>query len=107
MAIKTNGTMWLWGRNNYGRLGDNTTVYKSSPIQIGALTTWSKIAASEKHCMAIKTDGTMWLWGGNSYGRLGDNTVANKSSPVQIGALTTWGLITGGSGQFSMAISGE
>ena len=104
MAIKTDGTMWLWGmNNNYGHLGDETRTNKSSPIQIGALTTWSLIAGGGYHSMAIKTDGTMWLWGRNTYGQLGDNTTVFRSSPVQIGALTTWSQISGGI-QHSMAL---
>jgi len=88
--------LWLWGQNNYGQLGDNTKVYRSSPIQLGALSTWSKIAASVEHTMAIKTDGTLWTWGRNHHGQLGDNTITARNSPVQVGALTTWSLIAGG-----------
>jgi len=82
-AVKTNGTLWAWGRNNQGRLGDNTVIDRSSPIQIGALTTWSSVSIRT----AIKTDGTMWAWGGSN---VGDNTVVNRSSPVQIGSWTPW-----------------
>jgi len=107
MAIKTDGTMWLWGRNTYstggGQLGDNTIISRSSPIQVGALTTWSLIAAGTYHSIATKTDGTMWSWGVGSNGALGVNTVLNRSSPVQIGALTTWSNISGGL-RHSMAI---
>jgi alpha-tubulin suppressor-like RCC1 family protein len=89
--------LWAWGRNNLGQLGDGTGVNKSSPIQVGALTTWSQIAAGAFHNAAIKTDGTLWSWGQNSYyGQLGDNTNINKSSPIQVGALTTWSQIVGG-----------
>ena len=97
MAIKTDGTLWLWGRNNYGQLGDNTTINRSSPVQIGALTTWSKFYGGTSFTMAIKTDGTLWTFGYNGYGQLGDNTVIRRSSPVQVGALTTWSSIAGGS----------
>lgn len=87
-AIKTDGTMWSWGRNNRGQLGINADEFnpKSSPVQIGALTTWA--ALGRYH--AIKTDGTLWAWGFNSQGRLGLNDTANRSSPVQVGALTNW-----------------
>jgi alpha-tubulin suppressor-like RCC1 family protein len=65
-------------------------------VQVGALTTWSKIAAGEKHTVAIKTDGTLWSWGWNDYGgRLGQGNTTDRSSPVQVGALTDWLSVTG------------
>ena len=83
-AIKTDGTLWLWGLNNYGRLGDNTTTRKSSPVQtVSGGTNWKLVACGTYITAAIKTDGTLWTWGSNGFGQLGDNTVANISSPVQ------------------------
>ena len=83
-AIKTDGTLWCWGSNGYGKFGDNTTASKSSPVQTIAYgTNWKQVSAGRTHTAAIKTDGTLWCWGGNSDGGLGDNTAVNKSSPVQ------------------------
>ena len=92
VAIKTDGTLWGWGRNPNGQIGDNTIVLKSSPIQVGTLTNWAKLAENSgaSHTMAIKTDGTLWGWGFNGSGRIGDNTSIDRSSPVQIGTLTDW-----------------
>jgi len=101
-AIKTDGTLWAWGRNNYGNFGDNTTVNKSSPVQIGALTNWSKISSSIG-VIATKTDGTLWGWGRNGQGQLGLNSYSNVASPTQIGALTTWSVVSTG-GLHSLAI---
>ena len=95
-AIKTDGTLWTWGRDGSGQLGLGNTAYRSSPTQVGALTNWARAATGDQFCAAVKTDGTLWTWGLNSYGRLGDNTVINKSSPVQIGALTNWQQVGGG-----------
>jgi alpha-tubulin suppressor-like RCC1 family protein len=94
-SVTTNKFLYLWGNNNFGQLGDNTTTNKSSPVQVGALTNWEQVAAGTYHAAAVKTDGTIWAWGGNSNasfspGAVGDNTVVNRSSPVQIGALTNW-----------------
>ena len=91
-AIKTDGTLWSWGRNNSGQLCDNTVVDKSSPVQTIALgTNWKQVACGYQHASAIKTDGTLWTWGYNTYGQLGDSTVVHKSSPVQTIALgTNW-----------------
>jgi len=92
-AIKTDGTLWLWGYNLDGELGDSTTVTgRSSPVQtIAGGTNWKQVACSFDHTAAIKTDGTLWTWGYNGYGGLGDSTVTNKSSPVQtITGGTNW-----------------
>ena len=90
MAIKTDGTLWGWGANPFGNLGINSTIYRSSPVQIGALTDWLNIATGAGHSLATKTNGTLWSWGFGSDGQLGQNDTVNKSSPVQVGALTTW-----------------
>jgi alpha-tubulin suppressor-like RCC1 family protein len=90
MALKTDGTIWSWGSNSYGQLGLGDTTKRSSPVQVGALTTWSKIYAGYGSGAGIKTDGTMWSWGNNGSGRLGLGNTTSVSSPVQIGALTTW-----------------
>ena len=91
-AIKTDGTLWAWGKNTDGQLGDNTRVHKSSPVQtIAGGTNWKSVSAGYESTAAIKTDGTLWTWGGNSRGQLGDSTTAHKSSPVQtIAGGTNW-----------------
>jgi alpha-tubulin suppressor-like RCC1 family protein len=96
LAVKTDGTLWTWGAGSYGRLGLGNTTSYSSPKQIGALTTWSKVAGNNVFSIAIKTDGTLWTWGRNNVGQLGQNNLTNRSSPVQVGALTTWLTIAGG-----------
>jgi alpha-tubulin suppressor-like RCC1 family protein len=91
VATKTDGTLWSWGYNAFGQLGLNSAVYAtSSPVQVGALTTWSKVRGLQNVVGALKTDGTIWAWGQNNYGQIGDGTTTQRSSPVQIGALTTW-----------------
>jgi len=84
-GVKTDGTLWLWGSNAYGALGNNTLIDNSSPVQtISAGTNWKNISlASGGVAVATKTDGTLWSWGRNSVGQLGDNTIISKSSPVQ------------------------
>tara|TARA_R110000737_G_C14530349_1_gene477081 strand:+ start:22 stop:1167 length:1146 start_codon:yes stop_codon:yes gene_type:complete len=104
IAVKTDGTLWVCGQNNYGQLGLNNTVLRSSPVQVGALTTWLKGAASYGIAGAVKTDGTIWTWGQNTAGKLGQGDVINKSSPVQVGAETGW--LTINAGQASSTNSG-
>ena len=95
LATKIDGTLWLWGNNNYGQLGQNNRNDLSSPTQVGAGTTWSDIAGCQNLTIATKTDGTLWLWGFNAYGQLGQNNRTNRSSPVQVGSLTTWSKVAG------------
>jgi alpha-tubulin suppressor-like RCC1 family protein len=97
LSTKTDGTLWAWGQNSNGQLGDGTTVSKSSPIQVGALTNWSQPVGAWSHSVATTTSGTLFTWGRNNYGQLGDGTTTTRSSPVQIGALTTWSVLAQGS----------
>jgi len=90
IAVTTSGALYAWGDNSTGSLGLGNTTNYSSPKQIGALTTWSKISNAGGGSFAIKTDGTIWSWGTNPSGVLGNGTVTNSSSPAQIGALTNW-----------------
>ena len=114
-AFKTDGTMWVWGRNEAGELGQNNVTYYSSPVQVGTDTTWS--TGNNAHyctntaggCFAIKTDGTLWSWGGNNSGSLGHNIGGNPghcSSPTQIGAEATWSAIDGGNGMHAIKTDG-
>jgi len=93
-AIKTDGTLWTWGQNSYGRLGVGDTTNKSAPTQVGVLTNWSNVSVGYMHTLAIKTNGTIWAWGRNSYGDLGLGNTSSYSSPKQIGALTDWSSIS-------------
>jgi alpha-tubulin suppressor-like RCC1 family protein len=92
-AIKTNGTMWAWGKGTEGLLGNNTNYNRSSPIQIGSAT-WSEMGLGTTVCVAITTGGALYAWGSNTQGFLGINLNEGpgfyKSSPVQIGGDSSW-----------------
>ena len=84
-AIKTDGTLWVWGYNSYGRLGDNTEIDRLTPVTTFAGgTNWKQVSCGGYHTAAIKTDGTLWTWGRNDFftGQLGVNDLINRSTPV-------------------------
>lgn len=95
--------LYATGQGKSGRLGLDSQIDRSSPVQVGALTDWSEVAAYNDFCVAVKTDGTLWAWGDNQFGQLGDGTTVDTSSPVQIGALTNWNQVTVGN-DHSLAI---
>ncbi|MCF8424715.1 MAG: T9SS type A sorting domain-containing protein [Bacteroidia bacterium] len=93
IAIKTDGTLWAWGDNFSGQLGDGTNISKNIPTQLGASANWSQISAGYSHNLAIKTDGTLWAWGLNNYGQLGNGTNTDSNLPIQIGIDNNWSQI--------------
>ena len=96
LAMKEDGTLWAWGSNGFGNLGDGTTATRKSPVQIGTDSDWSKISAGVVNTLALKSDGTLWSWGRNSEGQLGIGTNSNKVVPTQVGVDTDWAEITTG-----------
>tara|TARA_B100001250_G_scaffold402633_1_gene415980 strand:+ start:34 stop:1185 length:1152 start_codon:yes stop_codon:yes gene_type:complete len=101
-AIKTDGTLWMWGRNHNGQLGQNNRTYYSSPVQIPG-TSWSTSSTSVLSS-AIRTDGTLWMWGSeNGSGELGVNNRTAYSSPTQIPG-TSWEKVYAGGYNTAFAI---
>jgi len=88
-ALKSDGTVWCWGWNNRGQLGDGTTTDRYTPVQVVNLTNVVSIAAGAYHTCALKSDGTVWCWGYNEDGELGDGTTTNRHTPVQVSGLTS------------------
>jgi alpha-tubulin suppressor-like RCC1 family protein len=79
-------TLWAWGLNSSGQLGNFNTIPRSSPIQVST-DQWLKISVGEAHVVGLKTDGTAWCWGRNNTGQLGFNDTISRSAPIQIGVL--------------------
>jgi alpha-tubulin suppressor-like RCC1 family protein len=81
LALKSNGTVWAWGLNTGGQLGDGTIADRSIPVQVGVgvlgFTNIIAVSAGDNHSMALKSDGTVWVWGSNEYGQIGNGTFSN------------------------------
>lgn len=89
-GLKTDGTLWLWGKGTYGALGQGNTSDSFVPIQLGSLTTWIQFSAGYYYGGAVRSDNTLWMWGNGGVGKTGQNNTTNYSSPVQVGTLTNW-----------------
>jgi alpha-tubulin suppressor-like RCC1 family protein len=109
-AVKYDGTLWVWGYNYHGQLGDNTSgINKKTPVTTFAGgTDWRLVSTGEDHTLAIKNGGTLWVWGRNNFGQLGTNTSGDsKSTPVTTFAGgTNWKRVSGGY-QFTAAIKND
>jgi alpha-tubulin suppressor-like RCC1 family protein len=89
LAVKgADGTVWAWGYNSDGQLGDGTTTNRSKPVQVQNIQSVTAVACGEKHSLALKSDGTVWAWGHNYDGEIGDGTTTNRGKPVQVVGLT-------------------
>lgn len=97
-SIKLDGTLWALGGGNYsGSLGLGDSIGRSSPVQVGALTTWSQVSSGASvFTLAIKDNGTLWSWGYGANGQLGLNSTTSYSSPMQVGSLTNWLQVSAG-----------
>ena len=86
VALKNDGTVWNWGDNNWGELGNGTITNSSTPIQVTSLTgVYSAISAGVAYTIALKNDGVIWGWGSSEFGQLGQNAIGGYSlTPIQV-----------------------
>lgn len=105
VTLKEDGTVWSWGDNLWGQMGDGSqqhhNVYDYSlykPLQASYLTGITAIAAGSTHSVALKDDGMVWTWGGNFHGQLGDGTDTYKLWPQKVEGLENIIAIEAGNG---------
>jgi alpha-tubulin suppressor-like RCC1 family protein len=90
VALRSDGTLWSWGFNGNGQLGQGDNNPQLSPVQIGSDNDWVDIATGSTHALAVKKDGSLWAWGYNGDGELGDGSISESDAPEQIGSATDW-----------------
>lgn len=97
LAVKNDGTVWTWGWNTAGQLGDGSTDNSSIPVTVSGLSNVKEVAAGSFHSLALQADGTVWSWGWNGMGQLGDGTIDDSWTPVEVSGLTGVTAISSGS----------
>jgi alpha-tubulin suppressor-like RCC1 family protein len=100
-GIKTDGSLWTWGRNDDGQLGDGTTENRSTPVRVGSDSNWASVTVNYGvggFTIALKTDGTLWAWGNNTNRQLANDWTTWSEIPNQIGNDTDWASVSAGGG---------
>lgn len=115
LALRTDGTVWAWGNNSNGQLGDGTTAGRTSPVQVkgiagsGFLSDVSRIAAAgglnNPHAIALRTDGSLVAWGSNANGQLGTGDNTSSTLPVSVTGLGSGSGITDVSGAAGLSFA--
>jgi alpha-tubulin suppressor-like RCC1 family protein len=109
LALSADGTVWAWGANDAGQLGDGTTTQRPSPVQLKSLGNVIAIAAGSEHSLALLSDGTVRAWGRNAEGQLGDGTTTYRTTPVPVKGLKGMAAILacGSGGLHSLALRAD
>jgi len=98
IALRNDGTVWAWGNNFNGQLGDGTTTNSVAPVQVQSLSNVIAIATGREHTVALRQDGTVWAWGLNAHGQLGVGSTVASNTPVQVRELDNVTAIAVGDG---------
>lgn len=88
LALKSDGTVWAWGANDRGQLGDGTTTARRTPVLMAGVTGVAAISSGGFSTLLLKTDGTVWAVGANEVGQLGDGTTLDRLTPVAVSGLS-------------------
>jgi len=97
LGLRRDGTVWAWGLNRAGQLGDGTTPDRATPVEVQGLTDVVAIAGGVGHTIALRRDGAVWAWGSNEWSQLGDGgTTIDRSTPIQVQGMADVVAIAGG-----------
>ena len=98
-GILTDGSLWCWGDNYDGQLGDGTQLNRTTPVPVAGDATWAQVDTGGQHTCGIRTDGSLWCWGDNTFGQVGDGTSGTSylyHQPVRVGTDTDWSTVATG-----------
>ncbi len=93
LALRRDGSLWAWGNNGSGQLGDDTAESREDPVRVGADDDWLAVATGDNHSVALKNDGSLWAWGNNGSGQLGNGAFDSTLLPVRVDACLTWSAV--------------
>jgi len=93
-ALRSDGTVWTWGWNALGQLGNGTTNDAHTPVQVAVVSNVVAISARAYHCLALESDGSLWAWGWNAGGQLGDGTTTDSRFPKRVAGITNPAMIS-------------
>ncbi|MHB8513293.1 MAG: RCC1 domain-containing protein, partial [Actinomycetota bacterium] len=106
LALKSDGSVWAWGHNNFGQLGNNSTTDSYVPVHVSGLANVVAIAGGVGHSLAVTSDGSVWAWGDNAIGQLGNGSTTNSSVPVRVSNISGVVSVAGGDGH-SLALKSD
>jgi len=106
LALRNDGTVWAWGENSFGQLGDGTVTERDAPVEVPGLANVIAISAGFDHSLALTSDGAVYAWGRNTFGQLGDGTTQQSDVPIAVRNLSDAIAVRGG-GQFSLALRND
>jgi alpha-tubulin suppressor-like RCC1 family protein len=95
-GVRTNHTLWCWGNNSSGQIGDGTSTNRHHATQVGFGSNWASVSAGYAHTCAIRLDGALFCWGSNSYGQLGVGDTSTRYTPTRVGTADWLSLSAGG-----------
>ena len=106
-GILDDGTLWCWGNNSSGRLGDGTTTQRNQPTRVAGDGVWTQVNAGGQHTCGIQEDGSLWCWGRNNEKQVDPTSGSsiNYASPHQIGSDTDWVSVAAGA-EHTCALTG-
>ncbi len=107
IALKGDGTVWAWGGNDRGQLGNGSFTDSATPVAVSGLSGITAIAAGYYSSLALRSDGTVWAWGENKYGQLGNGGSADRNTPVPVTGLSGITAIAAGNGSHCLAIKSD
>jgi alpha-tubulin suppressor-like RCC1 family protein len=84
-ALKTGGSLWCWGLNDEGELGQGSTGSSQyAPVQVGSGTDWRGVDLTDASACAVRTDATLWCWGRNTSSQLGTGDTTERDAPTRV-----------------------
>ena len=105
LALKSDGTVVAWGKNDHGELGDSSTTDRTTPVAVVGLTGVKALSAGRQHSLALRSDGSVASWGLNSSGQLGDGTTTDQHHAIAVAGLSGVKEIAAG-GDHSLCLGG-